>query len=62
LTAAADGDGHLGERLERVEQLLILKELRRHGDNRTHTARTLGISVRALQKKIVRYGLRETDE
>jgi two-component system, NtrC family, response regulator HupR/HoxA len=62
LTAAADGDGHLGERLERVEQLLILKELRRHGDNRTHTARTLGISVRALQKKIVRYGLRETGE
>jgi two-component system response regulator HupR/HoxA len=62
LSAVADGDGHLGERLERVEQLLILKELRRHGENRTHTARTLGISVRALQKKIARYGLRETDE
>ena len=28
----------------------------------TRTARALGISVRALQKKIVRYGLRETDQ
>jgi hypothetical protein len=27
------------------------------GDNPTHTARTLGISVRALQKKIGKYGL-----
>jgi two-component system, NtrC family, response regulator HupR/HoxA len=62
LHAAADGDGRLDERLERVEQLLILKELRRHGENRTHTARTLGISVRALQKKIARYGLRESAE
>lgn len=61
LHAAAECDGRLDERLERVEQLLILKELRRHGDNRTHTARTLGISVRALQKKIARYGLRETE-
>jgi DNA-binding NtrC family response regulator len=47
----------LFDRLERLEQLLIMQELRRHGDNRTHTARTLGISVRALQKKIGKYGL-----
>ncbi len=47
--------------MQRIEQLLILRELRRHHENRTHTARTLGISVRALQKKIVRYGLRQTD-
>jgi transcriptional regulator with PAS, ATPase and Fis domain len=60
LTAAPEG-GRLGERLERIEQLLILQELRRHDDNRTHTARTLGISVRALQKKIARYGLRSPE-
>ena len=52
-----EGDGKLFDRLERLEQLLIMQELRRHGDNRTHTARTLGISVRALQKKIGKYGL-----
>jgi len=52
-----ESDGALFDRLERLEQQLIMQELRRHGDNRTHTARTLGISVRALQKKIGKYGL-----
>ena len=61
LAAVARQDGSLTARLERIEQLLILQELRRHGDNRTHTARTLGISVRALQKKIGKYGLRERE-
>jgi DNA-binding NtrC family response regulator len=65
IAAAGEGNGRLFDRLERIEQLLILRELRRHGDNRTRTARTLGISVRALQKKIARYGLppqRDDDE
>jgi two-component system response regulator HupR/HoxA len=63
LAAVSDDAASLGARLERFEQLVILEELRRHGKNRTHTARTLGISVRALQKKMVRYGLREpTDD
>jgi two-component system response regulator HupR/HoxA len=61
LAAVAEGNGKLTDRLERIEQLLILEELRRHGDNRTHTARSLGISVRALQKKIGKYGLRERE-
>ena len=62
LAAVAEGDGKLRERLDRIEQLLILQELRRHGDNRTRTARHLGISVRALQKKIGKYGLRQGSE
>jgi len=62
LTAVAEGDGKLRERLDRIEQLLIVQELRRHGENRTRTARHLGISVRALQKKIGKYGLRQDGE
>jgi two-component system response regulator HupR/HoxA len=62
LVAAAQGNGTLTDRLDRIEQLLIVDELRRHGENRTHTARTLGISVRALQKKIGKYGLRDREE
>jgi two-component system response regulator HupR/HoxA len=58
LAVAATTDGRLPERLRHVEELLILQELRRQGDNRTRTARELGISVRALQKKIGKYGLR----
>jgi transcriptional regulator with PAS, ATPase and Fis domain len=59
LAATAETDGKLRDRLDRIEQLLILQELRRHGDNRTRTAQKLGISVRALQKKIGKYGLRD---
>jgi two-component system response regulator HupR/HoxA len=62
LAAVAEGDGKLRERMDRIEQLLILQELRRHGENRTRTARHLGISVRALQKKIGKYGLRQDGE
>jgi two-component system, NtrC family, response regulator HupR/HoxA len=62
LVESTNGDGRLFARLERVEQLLILRELRRHGANRTRAARALGISVRALQKKIARWGLRDQDE
>lgn len=35
-----------------LEQYLILQTLRRHGGNRTHTAKALGISLRALRYKI----------
>jgi len=55
------GDGGLRERLDRIEETLILQELRRHGNNRTHTARHLGISVRALQKKIGKFRLADED-
>jgi two-component system response regulator HupR/HoxA len=61
LAATVDVEGGLRTRLGRIEELLILQELRRHGENRTRTARELGISVRALQKKIGKYGLRERE-
>lgn len=35
-----------------LEQYLILQTLRRHNGNRTHTAKALGISLRALRYKI----------
>jgi transcriptional regulator with PAS, ATPase and Fis domain len=57
LAAVDGGSGALKDRVDRIEELLIVQELRRHGGNRTHTARALGISVRALQKKIGKYGL-----
>ncbi len=62
LAAAGANDGSLTRRLERIEQVVILEELRRHDDNRTHTARSLGISVRALQKKLGKYRLRDRDD
>jgi transcriptional regulator with PAS, ATPase and Fis domain len=62
LETAADGKGGIAMRLERIEQLLVLQELRRHANNRTHTAAALGITVRALQKKLARWGLRDSPE
>lgn len=42
-----------------LEQYLILQTLRRHNGNRTHTAKALGISLRALRyklKELLKYG------
>ncbi len=55
--AAADGgdagvSGSLRERLRQVERQLITQELLKNNGNRTHSASKLGISVRALQKKL----------
>jgi two-component system, NtrC family, response regulator HupR/HoxA len=52
-------DGPLRERMHEFERQLITQELLRHNRNRTHTAGKLGISVRALQKKIIQLGIRE---
>jgi len=49
--------GRLRKRLHEFERRLLSAELVRHGHNRTRTARTLGISVRALQKKILQLGI-----
>lgn len=38
-----------------MERELILKTLERHGGNRTHAARTLGISIRTLRNKLREY-------
>jgi len=42
-------------RLEEIERAAILASLKQHGFNRTETARTLGISRRALVYKLQRY-------
>ena len=44
-----------------LEAELILEALRRTGGNRTHAARLLGISHRALLYKIKEYGIRERE-
>ena len=38
-----------------MERELILKTLERHDGNRTHAARTLGISIRTLRNKLREY-------
>jgi transcriptional regulator of acetoin/glycerol metabolism len=43
--------------LEDVEREHIARALRYHADNRSHTARALGISRATLIKKIRHYGL-----
>ena len=57
--AAGDATGvRPGVSLEAVERELIDKTLRSLGGNRTRTARTLGLSRRALLYKLKRYDLR----
>ena len=46
-----------GWSLQEVERDLIVKTLRANGGNRTHTASALGMSRRALQMKLKRYGI-----
>jgi DNA-binding NtrC family response regulator len=38
--------------MEEIERIAIENALSRHGDNRTHAAEALGISVRTLQRKL----------
>jgi len=45
-----------GMTLADFERLVILQTLKRHSQNRTHTARALGIGIRTLQRKIKQYG------
>jgi two-component system, NtrC family, response regulator HydG len=47
----------LKEVMSRLEEQYIRRVLREHGDNRTHTAKALGISRQALTEKLRRYGL-----
>ena len=49
--------GPLKETMFRLEEQYILRALKQHNDNRTHTARTLGISRQALTTKLNKYGI-----
>ena len=50
-----DIEPHVGRRLEDVERELILKTLARCGGNRTWASDILGISIRTLRNKLLRY-------
>jgi two-component system response regulator HupR/HoxA len=56
---AVGRNGGLRDRLHEIERRLIIEELRKHGRNRTRTAEKLGISVRALQKKILALAIKD---
>lgn len=47
-TANETGNTTLRQRMERVERVLLIDCLRKHGGNRTHAARELGIARRTL--------------
>jgi len=58
-SAVASTNGDLRGRMRDVERRFILQELAKNSGNRTRSAEKLGISVRALQKKIVLLGIRD---
>ncbi len=51
------GQGELKEQIKRVERILILQALERNADNRTRTAKTLGITRQALLMKLKKHGI-----
>lgn len=51
------GGGTLSEKVASTEQELLLRALEEHAQNRTATARALGISRVGLYKKMKKYGL-----
>ncbi len=44
-----------GRTLDEIERNVILEALKYHSGNRTHTARSLGISIRTLRNKLAEY-------
>ena len=46
--------------MDQLEKLAITKALEQCGNNRTHAANRLGISVRTLQRKLRQYDLERT--
>jgi len=50
----------LQEALEEFEKRLIAKKLYQHNWQRSHTAKTLGITTRTLHRKMTRYQLKES--
>jgi len=49
--------GTLKEMMEQVEKWILLEALREHDNNKSQTARTLGITREGLHKKLKNYGL-----
>ncbi|MCO5167195.1 MAG: sigma 54-interacting transcriptional regulator [Planctomycetes bacterium] len=51
----------LKDRLEAIERRILIEALRRHDNNKTQTARTLGLSRYGFLKKLDKYSLREDE-
>jgi Nif-specific regulatory protein len=49
--------GTLKEMMEHVERWLLTRALKEHGNNKTQTAATLGITREGLHKKLSKYGM-----
>ena len=49
--------GHLQERLDAIEAVILRETLLRHRWNKTHAARELGLSRVGLRQKLTRFGL-----
>ncbi len=52
----------VGSTLREMEKQLILRTLEEVGDNRTHAARVLGISIRTLRNKLNEYRVKESED
>ncbi len=49
--------GTLKEMIQQVERWLLAEALREHGNNKTKTAKTLGITREGLHKKLAKFGM-----
>ncbi|MBL0219251.1 MAG: sigma 54-interacting transcriptional regulator [Myxococcales bacterium] len=57
VTRIAPKQGTLKEMMDQVERWLITEALREHGNNKTKTAVTLGITREGLHKKLAKFGV-----
>jgi Nif-specific regulatory protein len=57
VTRIAPKQGTLKEMMEQVERWLLTEALREHGNNKTKTAATLGITREGLHKKLAKFGV-----
>ncbi len=57
LARIAPKKGTLKEMMEQLERWLLAEALRDHGNNKTQTAKTLGITREGLHKKLSKYGM-----
>nr|HEX4313745.1 sigma 54-interacting transcriptional regulator [Kofleriaceae bacterium] len=57
VTRIAPKQGTLKEMMEQVERWLIAEALREHGNNKTKTAVSLGITREGLHKKLAKFGV-----
>jgi Nif-specific regulatory protein len=49
--------GTLREMMDQVEKRMLIEALKEHGNNKSQTAKTLGITREGLHKKLKGFGL-----